>query len=249
MVDVHPGPPAVKRAPRPTQSRFSPGRRLATAPGLHPMARLGWIDSRSRPYPILFYSNRPAVSGRPLPSPDQRPRLAGKTARLLSRSWPAAGPARRRPRPALFRHRPHRRLRPPPHRRPAPGLVPASSSPPRAASPVTATPSRPGTPTYSTPGSRRPAASSPPSTTISPGSSAPRPPRPAPGSSKPSPPRAASPRPRPELPAKPFRLPVPSAASRALPPVAWPVGSFFASRRKWGAIKRRVRPPVSGLRD
>ena len=75
------------------------------------------------------------------------------------------------------------------------------------------------------------------------------PPRPAPGSSKPSPPRAASPRPRPELPAKPFRLPVLSAASRALPPVAWPVGSFFASRRKWGAIKRRVRPPVSGLRD
>ena len=58
-----------------------------------------------------------------------------------------------------------------------------------------------------------------------------------------------APRPRPELPAKPSRLPALSAASRALPPVAWPVGSFFASRRIWGAIKRRVRPPVSGLRD
>ena len=206
------------------------------------MARLGLIDSRSRSYPILFYAHRPAVSGRPLPSSDQRPPALRKKRTpplaLLARSRSGSPP----PSPGSF----------------SPPAAPASTSPnPSATGPRArprlihaAAPFSPKMRERLLPKPLRPAAcSSPPSTTVFPGSSAPRPPRPAPDSSKPSPPRAAAPRPSPQLPAKPSRLPAFSAASRALLPVAWPVGVFFASPRKRGAIKRRVRPPVSGLRD
>ena len=83
----------MKRAPRPTQSRFSPRPATGTAPCLHPLARLGFIDSRARPYPILFYAHRPAVSGRPLPSSDQRPPARREKTHASSRA-PCPQPVR-----------------------------------------------------------------------------------------------------------------------------------------------------------
>lgn len=83
----------MKRAPRPTQSRFSPRPATGTAPCLHPLARLGFIDSRARPYPILFYAHRPAVSGWPLPSSDQRPPARREKTHASSRA-PCPQPVR-----------------------------------------------------------------------------------------------------------------------------------------------------------
>lgn len=206
------------------------------------MARFGLIDSRSRPYPILFHAHRPAVSGRPLPSSDQRPPALRKKTHASSRT-PGPQPVRLAASlarlffatgrsgvyvPQPIGDGPQGSAPPHPRRRALQseneGTPPAEAPSPRGLLLATLHDCLPWLLRTS-------------------------PPRPAPGSSKPSPPRAASPRPSPQLPAKPSRLPAFSAASRALPPVAWPVGVFFASPRKRGAIKRRVRPPVSGLRD